>query len=397
MLAAQTGNMVNILAGAISEAGGRKLILGPGVFVIEAANPSLPLGDYSCIEGSGRGNTIIEFRGLSGSSHGFAAQNKVGIRLSGLTIRAASPLTSNQNAVNFESCNDCVLEDVEQVNFSGGFWFTNADGPNDLWGHRNKAIRCVSRLSRSYGFFSSAGTANEWSGCEAYGATNLDGFKTGYGNRGMRITGCYASGNNKDGFDTYDGFVASVMSDCVAENNLAAGFQIKGTLGGEYSAGDYVSRESSIANCVARGNAISGFLFQESRAITLSGLTASGNGGSGFVFNNTQSIVGTSLLSIRNAQDGFNLQGNASYNTFGACIAQDNSYTDGTSKSGMHHGFNLAAAGSNTFFGCQSYNGNQPGKVGGQGDGFHVESASVGNTFGSCRAFGNVAGNAVPL
>lgn len=388
--------MLSIFVDTLNAANGRELVLGPGTFVIDAANPELPLADYTSIRGSGRGNTIIEFRNLGSSSHGFFATGKTGIRLSRLTIKAATALSANQNAVNFEDCTDCWIEDVEQLNFSGGFWFTDATGPTDTTNLRNKAINCISRNSSSYGFFYSGATGCVWDGCEAYGARSQDGFKTGRNARYTRIVNCHAEGNEQDGFDTFDGFIDSVMSNCTAINNNDSGFQIKGTLGGTFGGDDYTSRDSTVSNCVARGNGFQGFLLQECRSISFTNLVAIENAENGFVFNNTQGCTATGLIALRNTKDGFNLQGNASRNTFNGCVAQDNSYTDGVTQNDTYDGFNLVDADANTFNGCQSFNGTQPGKQGGQRYGYNTEVASVGNTFTACFANANISGDTNP-
>lgn len=376
---------------AIAAAAGKVLQFGPGTFIVNAADPAFALQDYTVIEGAGLGETIIEFQNLDNNSHGFSGTHRTGVRIRNLTIKSARALSANQNAVNFGDCNDCTVEGVEQQNFSAGFVFTSARAPttsSPTWGNRNKAIGCVSNASRAYGFMSNAQNGTLWLGCEAYGASNLDGFKTGLGNRSHRIIGCYSHDNNADGFDTYDGFIDSVMSDCISEGNGARGYQVKGTLGGFDNWGtDYVSRDSVISNCIAKSNGNNGWLIQEARNLALSNLMAVENTGFGFCFNNVQGLIVTGIHALRNTKDGINVQGSSSRNRFVGLIAEDNSYVDGTTQNGTYHGINIESGSTNFFSGINSFNGTQAGKQGGQGYGIFT-GASTGNTFSDYWASG---------
>lgn len=389
-----SANNATALANAIQAAAGKKLVFPDGTFIVDAASPALALDNYTKLEGAGAGRTIIEFRSLDSASHGFSALQKTGIRIQNLTVKSQAQLTGNQNAVYFEDCNDCLVIDAEQLQFSAGFVFYSATAPDDnpTWGNRNKAIRCVSGASRAYGFLSNAQNGAVWDHCEAFGATNLDGFKTGVGNRAHNIVGCYSHDNGADGFDTYDGFIDCVMTNCIAENNAAGGFQFKGTLGGFGGWGtDYVTRDSAVANCIARGNGINGFLFQESRNMALSNLLAVENTGKGFMFNNTQGLQVTGIHALRNTSDGVNLQGNSSRNRFTGVTAEDNSYVDGTVQNGTAHGINIETGSANYFSGVSSFNGTQAGKMGGQGYGIHT-NATAGNVFSDYNCTSNMTG-----
>lgn len=388
-------NNATTLGAAIATAAalGKPLLIGPGTFVVNVADPAFALSDYQVIEGAGIGRTIIEFRGLSSSSMGFTATQKKNIAIRNLTIKHNTALTGNQNAVNFVDCNDCLVENVEQLNFSSGFVFTSpsAPGVTPTWGNRNRAVNCVSSAARAYGFMSNAQNGTVWQGCEAYGSTNLDGFKTGVGNRAHRIVGCYSHHNNADGFDTYDGFIMSTMSDCVAEVNGAAGYQVKGTLGGTYTAGDYVSRDSVISNCIARGNLNNGFLFQEVRNLAISNCMAVENTNFGFAFNNVQGLIVTGIHALRNTQDGVNILGNSSRNRFVGVIVEDNSYVDGVVQNGTYHGINIASGSTNFFSEINAFIGTQAGKLGGQGYGIYT-GTSTGNVFSNYWCSANVTG-----
>jgi hypothetical protein len=234
-------------------------------------------------------------------------------------------------------------------------------------------------------------TACEFVDCYAYNVSNQDGFKAGGGSYNCKIDRCHAVDCNGDGFDTYDGFIASTLSNCTSFSNTSNGFQLKGTLGGTYTAGDYVTRESTYSNLIAANNGLAGFLMQEMRLGTASNLIATGNGTSGFILNNVQGMSLSSCLADRNTQHGWSLIGNTSRCTFSSCSAIDNSYVDGTTQNGTYDGWNFGAAPNNYFSNCYSGQGTQAGKLGGQGYGFNLLTSS-GNHFVGGGAGVNVTG-----
>ena len=373
---------------------GKTLILPAGQLTFPDASPVFNILDNTRIVGAGRGRTVLYFTGLDTTTDVFNVNAKSKVYIADLTLEASTERTSGNNAFNFLDCVDCTVYRCGQTNFTQGFVFARSAGavPPTTTNLRNKAIECISLISRSYGFFMDFATACEFINCEAYGSTNQDGFKTGGGSTFCKIIGCHSEGNFQDGYDTYDGFIASVLADCTAYNNTAAGFQIKGTLGGSYGAATYVDRESVVSNCVAQGNALNGFLFQEARQIVISGLISVENGNAGFVFNNCQQFTVTSCVAVRNTEHGFSLIGNTTRSSFAACTAVDNSYVDGTIQNGTYNGWNLDTGTNCLFTGCRSGNGTTTGFIGGQGYGYNTTTSS-GNVFTGCSALTNVTGS----
>jgi len=377
-----------------ANAAGKTLILPAGQLTISDASPVFNILDNTRIVGAGRGRTILYFTGLDTTTDVINVNAKSNVFIADLSLEASTLRTSGNNGFNFLDCVDCTVYRCDQTNLTQGFVFARDAGavPPTTTNLRNKAIECVSYVSRSYGFFMDFATACEFINCEAYNSDNQDGFKTGGGSTFCKIIGCHSEGNAQDGFDTYDGFISSVLADCTAYNNTAAGFQIKGTLGGSYGAATYVDRESAVANCVAQGNTLNGFLFQEARQIVISGLISVENGNAGFVFNNCQQFTVTSCVAVRNTEHGFSLIGNTTRSSFAACTAVDNSYVDGTIQNGTYNGWNLDTGTNSLFTGCRSGNGTTTGFIGGQGYGYNT-TTSTGNVFTGCSALTNVTGS----
>jgi len=373
---------------------GKTLILPAGQLTFPDASPVFNILDNTRIVGAGRGRTILYFTGLDTTTDVFSITAKSKVFIADLSLEASTLRTSSNLAFAFFDCVDCTVYRCGQTNFTQGFVFARDAGavPPTTTNLRNKAIECISLVSQSYGFFMDFATACEFINCEAYSAANQDGFKTGGGSTFVKIIGCHSEGNNQDGFDTYDGFISSVLADCTAYDNAAAGFQIKGTLGGTYGSATYVDRESVVSNCVAQGNASNGFLFQEARQIVISGLISVENALAGFVFNNCQQFTVTSCVAVRNTQHGFSLIGNTTRSSFAACTAVDNSYVDGTVQNGTYNGWNLDTGTNSLFTGCRSGNGTTTGFVGGQGYGYNTTTSS-GNVFTGCSALTNVTGS----
>ena len=376
----------------------RQLRLPDGTLTINQASPNFALADDDRITGMGRGRTTIYCTGLSGAGELFTATSKSRVRISDMRIESSVLMTTGWVATSFYDCVDCLVEDVTFNNWTNSVIFWTAGGgaatgpvPPQATNLRNKAINCISLNSRSYAFFMNFATACEFLNCEAYNVTNQDGFKFGGGTMFAKVIGCHAEGCNADGFDTYDGFIASVMADCTSYNNTSNGFQFKGTLNGTYSAGDYVTRQSTFSNLVARGNALAGFLFQEMRNASVVGLVASENGTSGIILNNIQGVNFSACSTFRNTQHGWNLIGGTSKCTFSGCGAMDNSWAGGTVQNGTYDGFNLNTSSNCYFTGCYSSNGTLAGKLGGQGYAFNT-TTSAGNFFNGCAAGTSVTG-----
>jgi hypothetical protein len=373
----------------------KTLLLPAGTLTINQTAPSFALQDDDRIIGAGKGKTTLYFTGLGSSGNVFTSTGKSRILIADLKMEASTLQTGSQVAVNILDGADCLVRDCIFNNWTNGVLFRSSTllgpVPPQATNVRNKAVRCVSLNSRSYAFFMEFATACEFLYCEAYNVTNQDGFKTGGGTMFAKIIGCHAEGCNGDGFDTYDGFISSVMADCTSYNNASNGFQLKGTLGGSWSAGDYVTRDSVFSNLTAKGNALAGFLFQETRNNVVSGLVASTNGTSGIIINNCQGISFGSCEASRNTQHGWSLIGNTSRCAFAGCSAIDNSYVDGTVQNGTYDGFNLNTAQNCQFTGCFSTNGTITGRLGGQGYAINT-TTSAGNFFNGCSAGTSVTG-----
>jgi len=375
----------------------KPLEIPAGVFVVNQAVPNFALQDDDQIFGQGPVLTTLHFTGLANSGEVFSSTTMSRIRLADFKMEASVLQTGGQVAISLKDSTDCTVENVTCDKWTNSFIFWPAAGtaagpiPPQSTTLRNKAINCISLSSRSYGFFMSNATACEFLHCQVYNASNQDGFKFGGGTLFAKVIGCHAEGCNGDGFDTYDGFISSIMSGCTSYNNTSNGFQLKGTFGGTWSAGDYVTRESSFVNLVARGNALSGFLLQEMRYASVVGLVASENGTAGIVCNNIQGVTFVGCTTFRNTQHGWSMIGGTSRCDFIGCFAFDNSYVDGIIQNGTYDGFNLGSANTCTFLGCYSSNGTIGGKLGGQGFAYNMTTSSGNNVF-CCGAGTSVTG-----
>jgi hypothetical protein len=375
----------------------KPLVLPAGTLIIDQAAPAFILNDDDEIIGAGKGLTTIHVTDtLNASAFIFSATGKSRIRFSGFKIEAASLRTSSNVCFDFTDCNDCLVEDVIMDKWTQGVRFyhdaTDPTLPPMGTNLRNKAVRCISLSSRSYGFYMEHATACEFLHCEAYNVSNQDGFKTGGMTIFAKIIGCHAEGCAGDGFDTFDGFISSVISDCTSYNNTSNGFQFKGTFGGFLGLwDDYTTRGSVFSNLVAKGNGLDGIIFQEMRYGVATGLVCTSNGGNGITLNNIQGMSFSGCLANRNTKHGWSFPNTVSRCTFAACNAFDNSYADGTTQNGTYNGFNLAAASNCYLNGCYAENSTLTGHKGGQGYGFNLGTSS-GNFFNGGGCGVNVTG-----
>jgi len=223
-----------------------------------------------------------------------------------------------------------------------------------------------------------------------------DGFKTAGGTRRVRILGNTSRNNGRDGFDFFDGFIESVLDGNVAEGNALQGYEVKGTFGGTYSAGDYVIRDSVFSNNIATANgtggSYSGFSFQSIRNCSIVGNVSVSNTASGFYFNTIQGCTVSGCTATKNIQHGFNFDVSVSRLQVSGCYAADNSWVDGTTQNGTYHGFNIGSGSAVQFGDCSSINSPTTGIRGGQGYGWNWAAVTAGSRLVNGYAQNNVTG-----
>ncbi|HUG46266.1 MAG TPA: hypothetical protein VMK31_07130 [Sphingomicrobium sp.] len=326
------------------------------------------------------------------------------VRVADLTIDATACSTdagtgtaANCAGLKFEDVDHCSAEKVTVLGGHHGIAFhnTNNVAGDYTTNKHNRAEGCLTKNTASSGIHSARSFGLQLLNNVALHA-GTDGIKCSEGTFGANITGNFCAYNDRDGIDTYDGFVASNLADNIAMYNGLQGFEVKGTFGGTYTAGDYVNRDSTISGNLAYGNGTTGncpgFSWHGLRNCALNNNISIANTGDGFQLNDIQGCTGDGNLASKNQQHGLNCVASVSRTSLGTFTAVDNSWVDGTIQNGTYHGIRIASGCSIQVTGGSSLNGTIAGQKGGQGYGVYFDTGATGSVFDPFYTIGNVTG-----
>lgn len=291
----------------------------------------------------------------------------------------------------FRNCFDC---EVRRVHIEGGAVALYHDNTaDDLTGyayttnsgHITEDVRA--EYTAGGAFFVMRADNCKWTNCHSY-YSGSDGFKIQELSRNCHFSDISARFGGRDGMDTFNGLVESTVRGAIFTDNLLFGVEFKGLFGGSYGLSDYVDRELVVDGVVTARNGDCGVSCVSLHNCSLSNIMSSGDNDTPYGFDeeagtsttlacsirfaNCQNLSLSNLVASKGAHHGIGFEGCG--DIVGASLmAMDNSWTDGTTQSGLWHGvFFDAACGRIQIYGLRSGNSVATGvvhQVGGQGYG----------------------------